>query len=101
MPKPLFQKGQSGNPGGRPKGSISLTTVLRTRLQDETLANELVDSTISQAKAGNPVALKLLWDRIDGPVLQKVEATIDDTSGLTDEERAKRVAALMQSRRDS
>jgi hypothetical protein len=100
MPTPLFQKGQSGNPSGRPKKEVSLTALLRTKLENPQIADELVETTLNQAKAGNPVALKLLWDRIDGPVLQKVEATIDDTSGLTDEQRAARVAALMQSRRE-
>ncbi len=28
----LFKKGQSGNPNGRPKGTVSITTEIRARL---------------------------------------------------------------------
>ena len=30
-----FKKGQSGNPNGRPKGSISITTIIKRLLQNE------------------------------------------------------------------
>jgi hypothetical protein len=35
-----FQKGQSGNPRGRPKGSLNVTTVLAASLREKVIINE-------------------------------------------------------------
>jgi hypothetical protein len=63
----LFQKGNPGGPG-RPPGSVSLLTILKDELAKGAVAQELVLDTIRQAKEGSPAALKLVWDRIEGPV---------------------------------
>ena len=62
-----FQPGQSGNPTGRRKGSVSPTAALRralTRADADTIAQKL----IRLAKGGDPAALKILLDRCDGPL---------------------------------
>ena len=68
-----FKPGQSGNPGGRPKGSVSITKHLRAALeaQDEKKAIMLAEAIILQAAKGNGVALKQVLDRIDGPVVEE------------------------------
>jgi hypothetical protein len=58
-----FQKGQSGNPRGKPKGTRNKTTVLFERLLDEN-AEPLIEKAIELAKAGDVPSLRLLIDRI-------------------------------------
>lgn len=74
-----FKPGQSGNPGGRPKG-VSLTALLREAMEqpdgETTVAQELVNMAIREAKAGNFQFFKEVLDRVDGKVIDKVE--IDD-----------------------
>lgn len=76
MPKEdtQFQPGQSGNPSGRPKNSLSLRTLLRQKLselaegdrKERTYAQSLIDATIRDALKGDASARKLVWEYIDG-----------------------------------
>ena len=72
-----FVKGQSGNPAGRKKGSIELKTLLIAMLADKSAAEakELVRNTLNDAKLTDGQSRKMVWDRIDGPVVQKNENT--------------------------
>lgn len=64
-----FVPGQTGNPNGRPKGSISMVDKLRQYLQDHPEeADKLISSLIQQGTTGNTVAIKEILDRIDGKV---------------------------------
>lgn len=72
-----WKPGQSGNPGGRPKGQ-SITSVLRTILDEEAkfkgntngkLLKEIVaDVLVKHALKGNMKAMSILLDRHDGKV---------------------------------
>ncbi|MFA5381827.1 MAG: DUF5681 domain-containing protein [Candidatus Micrarchaeia archaeon] len=58
-----FKKGQSGNPSGKPKGTLSKTTKAAMVLLDGE-AEALTRKAINKAKKGDPVALKLCLERI-------------------------------------
>lgn len=78
-----FQKGKSGNPLGRPKGSKNKSTIVKEALKAEAedlLVKHLPDvvkEVIRQAKQGNMVAAKMLLDRAI-PVKRAVEVTGKD-----------------------
>lgn len=75
-----FQKGQSGNPKGRPKGSKNRTTLVRELLEMESTfqnplngkeqrlsyAEQIVIAQIAEARNGNVQAFKELMDSAFG-----------------------------------
>jgi hypothetical protein len=61
-----FQKGQSGNPLGRPLGSRNKRTIAAEKLFDED-AEALTRVAIDLAKEGDIAALRLCMDRICAP----------------------------------
>ena len=61
-----FQKGQSGNPHGRPPGSRNKRTIAAEKLFDED-AEALTRVAIDLAKEGDIAALRLCMDRICAP----------------------------------
>jgi hypothetical protein len=61
-----FPKGQSGNPGGRPKGSRNATTIALETLLDGQ-ATALTQKAIDVALTGDIPALRLCLDRILPP----------------------------------
>ena len=76
-----WKKGQSGNPKGRPKGTVSITKKLIAKLRQVTVtgekdkADEIVDALFDLATSGNKQAIsaiKAIWDRVDGPVVQRI-----------------------------
>ena len=58
-----FQKGRSGNPNGRPKGSRNAATLAVEVLLDGQ-AQALTQKAIEMALAGDPVAMRLCLERI-------------------------------------
>ncbi len=67
-----FQKGQSGNPNGRPK-LTKLTEALREQLaeampgaSESTIAEEVARALIREALIGNIGAIKEVFDRVEG-----------------------------------
>ena len=61
-----FEKGQSGNPAGRPRGSRNTATRIAQLLLDGE-AEALSRKAIELALAGDALALKLCLDRIVAP----------------------------------
>jgi hypothetical protein len=61
-----FEKGQSGNPAGRPKGSRNATTVTLEILLDGQ-AEALTSKAVELALGGDMAALRLCMDRILPP----------------------------------
>lgn len=65
-----FQKGQSGNPGGRRPAVLSRAVFAKlTDEQAEQIAAELIEKAI----AGDLQAISMLWERIEGKVPNKHE----------------------------
>lgn len=65
-----FQKGISGNPNGRPKGSQNRTTLLRQAIEGDMVnrlqkdAIKILNKTIEMALEGDQTCLKLLVERL-------------------------------------
>ena len=89
-----FKPGQSGNPKGRPKKEVCLTSQLKDRLDEVpkvlpdgspnnrelTWAGIISERVVLEAAKGNPSIIKELLERIDGKVKDKldVRANFDD-----------------------
>jgi hypothetical protein len=58
-----FQKGQSGNPAGRPRGARNKATMLVQNLLDAD-AQAIADKAIALAKAGEIAAIRICMDRL-------------------------------------
>ena len=79
-----FQKGQSGNPAGKPKGARHKTTLLAERLMAADAEN-IVAAVVTAARNGDMTAARIVLDRIaptrrDNPVcfdLPKIERPAD------------------------
>jgi hypothetical protein len=79
MHKHKFKPGQSGNPAGRKPGS-GLTDLLRKEIEkidptDEnkrTYKEKIVIATMRLAIRGNAAAMREIWERMDGKVMQPI-----------------------------
>jgi len=83
-PDGTFKPGICPNPGGRPKGSVSLKTKLRALLTESAgggkdYADALVQKTLKDALSGDAQARKLVWEYIEGKPTQQLE----HSGGLT------------------
>ena len=82
-----FQKGESGNPAGRPRGARNRTTVLLENVFAED-AEAIARKAIELAKAGETAALRMCLDRLvparkDEPVvfdLQPLDTAADSVA---------------------
>lgn len=75
-----FEKGQSGNPSGRPKGAKDRRTIFRDMIDPH--KKKLVNKAVEMALAGDQQMLRLLLDRVLPPKPKDESATIilaDDT----------------------
>lgn len=57
-----FEKGQSGNPTGRPRGALGKITKYRQQLEDA--APEIISTLIEKAKEGDIQALRICIERL-------------------------------------
>src|ERR1700726_1569378 len=58
-----FQKGMSGNPSGKPKGTRARVTQLAEKLLDDD-RDAIVRAVIAAAKGGDPTAMRLCVERL-------------------------------------
>jgi hypothetical protein len=90
---PRWEKGESGNPAGRPKGSRNRSTIAKHWLEvNQSLKNPLtgVEETMSQedlmtlalikkAREGDVNAYKALMDSGYGSPIQQIDQTLEQT----------------------
>ncbi|PYU29202.1 MAG: hypothetical protein DMG31_18180 [Acidobacteria bacterium] len=84
-----WKKGASGNPRGRPKKQDCLSQLLREEIQKicpadrekRTWKQLIVFATLQLAMKGNPTALKEVWERLDGKVLQSEKLQLGGVGG--------------------
>ena len=78
--KGQYIKGHTGNPGGRPKNT--LTTILKERMMEDVVVNDkwlttgdlIVDQAIQLALDGDMQAIKWIFERVDGrPIPMRLE----------------------------
>lgn len=98
LEKGTWEKGESGNPNGRPKGQRNYATIYREALiklaelnnkTPEELENEILATGLKNAHKGNYAFYKDVLDRLHGTALQKNETKTEVTFNLSLEEQAK------------
>jgi hypothetical protein len=78
-PPHAWKPGQSGNPGGKPKGATNHATRLITALMEDG-AKEIAQSVVDQAKGGNLMAARLVLERLAPPVRERaIEIELPNT----------------------
>lgn len=72
-----WKPGESGNPGGRPKGT-SITARLRKLVEQNEgeVAEALCKAIVKAGLKGDYRFVKEILDRLDGPVKQQIEGTM-------------------------
>ena len=77
-----FQKGQSGNPAGIPKGARHKTTLLAEKLMQDDVEN-VVRAVVKAASEGDMAAAKIILDRI-APVRRSSTFVLPEFEQWTD-----------------
>ena len=89
--RPAWKKGQSGNPAGRPVGSISITSMIKKKLEEvpegqkKTYLEILVSKILQRAIVeGDPQMIKTIWSYTDGQPRQGIDIVSEDKEILTE-----------------
>lgn len=84
-----FRRGQSGNPGGRPRSAVlsdayrrKLAQVDETDPEKRTFAEILAEKIILKAKEGDVHAVREIADRVEGKAKQTVTITMEKREQL-------------------
>ena len=106
-----FQKGQSGNPAGRPRGHLNLVSVVSNALKSKVTVTEggrrrsksklevSITQLTNKAAAGDLKALRMLLGLM--PILDPTGSTVQETPDLVaDRELAMRIAARLSGKPD-
>lgn len=97
-----FQKGKSGNPGGKPKDKAFADAVRvavnREEPDGRKKLNALAEKLVDFAMAGEGWAMQQIADRLDGKPAQESTVTFDDKREAADWTRAELVAFLNERR---
>lgn len=76
LKKHQFKPGESGNPGGRPKGTVSIEAELRNRLTNgedgEKIVQGLVSQALKMALKGDYKFFNMILERIDGRIADRL-----------------------------
>lgn len=76
-------KGGVPNPKGRPKGSISVTGLIKSMLKERPDYKKALGARIMElALSGNEQIIKLIWNYFDGMPVQRTEIASLDLNGL-------------------
>jgi hypothetical protein len=94
-----FRKGQSGNPKGRPKGTLNLATVLAQTLREKVTINEngqrkvitkleaAIKQLVNKAAAGDLRALRHLADLVVSAEERAAQGSVADTAMSEDDRK--------------
>ena len=84
-----FQKGVSGNPGGRPKGNPEVKEILKAASPDA--ARALVELLKSEKDSIRLAAAQDILDRTEGKAIQMQDINMDLAGTLSIERQIRRV----------
>lgn len=79
-----WPKGVSGNPSGKRKGCVSLVATLK-RLFSRADAESVVRRLVALAQGGDTQAMKLIFDRLDGPQNGPLALTMSQAMSVSQE----------------
>jgi hypothetical protein len=97
-----WKPGQSGNPGGRPKGRLIDEALEELLLgNDSELAVAIAKKLLARAKAGEVKAIQLVVERVQGKPKRHIELSGSegeplDIHNMTDGELDQRIAELTE-----
>ena len=74
----MWQPGESGNPKGRPKKPFAEVLNRAIAQEDSKRLRECVEKLLDAAAKGEPWALAMVADRLDGKPKQQTELTGED-----------------------
>ena len=80
---PAWQKGISGNPAGKPPGSVSIVAAIKAKLQEidpkkkktylKLFTEQLFEKALTE---GDSSIMRDIIDRVDGKALQSIDANL-------------------------